>query len=78
MNQTTPSFTALNWYSSKLLVGRIAAVRNDRKRRDFDDLINHTVIIDGITYRCISVERFAHSPPWKQGEPIGLLVEETL
>jgi hypothetical protein len=43
---------------------------------DFDWLIGHDAIIDGKTYKIVGVERFMHSPPWKKGEDISLLIAD--
>ena len=55
--------------------GLAYAVRLDRDTDDFAHLLGKEVEIDGVKRRCIGVERFTHSPPWYEGEAIGLLVE---
>ena len=42
---------------------------------DFSHLIGQQVQIDGVLCMVRGVERFAHSPPWRAGETISLLVE---
>lgn len=70
-----PSFHALEWFTIPTL-GRCATVLLDRDTSDFAHLIGCEVLIDGRLYRCRSVERFLHSPPWHMGETVSLLVEE--
>lgn len=54
--------------------GTVFVVANDRECYDFAHLLNQEVMIDGTVYLCRGVERFAHLPPWRKGEKIGLLV----
>ena len=37
-----------------------------------EDLIGDTVLVDDEEIFVIGVERFAHAPPWKEGEAIAL------
>ena len=69
-----PNFVASEWTKIKGR-GRLAIVVLDRDTADFSHLVNQEVEIDGKSYRCIGVERFAHMPPWRQGESVGLLVQ---
>jgi len=39
---------------------------------NFDELIGDTVLVDDEEIFVIGVERFAHAPPWKEGEAIAL------
>ena len=54
--------------------GMIFIVELDRECENFDFLLNEQVKIDGIMKTVTGVERFAHMPPWRKGEKIGLLV----
>jgi hypothetical protein len=72
--ETTPRFQSDGWFTVR--GRRVAAVACDRERHDFADLLGSTVQIDGRFYRCLGVERRAHAAPWRQGEPIGLMIEE--
>ena len=47
----------------------------DRDTDDFAHLIGAEVIINGALVTVVGVERFAHSPPWRRGEDIGLMVK---
>lgn len=49
-------------------------VDNIQKCYDFKWLIGEIVIIDGIRYKVTEVNRQPHSPPWRIGEEIGLVV----
>ena len=40
---------------------------------DFSHLINKEVEIDGLKYMVVTVETFAHLPPYREGERIGLV-----
>lgn len=54
--------------------GTVYAVANPVGCVDFSHLIGATITIDGRQYVCKGVEHFAHCPPWRAGEKIGLLV----
>jgi hypothetical protein len=75
----TPSFTALEAHGSKIrgVWRQIVIVRLDRERDEagIQELIGAEVLIDGKTHRVLGVERFAHAPPWREGELIGLAVK---
>ena len=51
---------------------RNAVVKNPHGCKDFTHIIGKDVEVDGIKERVIGVERFAHCPPWREGEMIGL------
>ena len=68
-------FRSINWFEVKG-VGWEAMVSLDRDTSDFSHLLDHGVHIDGMFYRCIGVNHFGHSPPWRQGERIGVVVKE--
>jgi hypothetical protein len=74
-----PFFRASEWFEVR--GKRIATTTLDRETSDFAHLIGNEVIIapthDGSerTYKVVAVERFAHMPPWRAGENIGLMVE---
>ena len=50
-------------------------VKNIVESHDFKWLMREIVIIDGARYRVIEVKKAPHSPPWKEGEEITLMVE---
>ena len=50
------------------------SVENPSTCENFDHLVGENVEIDGIPYKVHAVERFAHMPPWRVGEIIGLQV----
>jgi len=82
-----PTFLALEWlelprtmrgYEDETCVFPQEAceviVRLDRETADFSHLLRHQVRIDGRCYRCLLVNRFAHVPPYRVGEHVGLIV----
>jgi len=70
----TKKYKSLTKY--KLGDKQIFIVENDERRKNFDDLVGRKVIIDGVKYKCLGVERKLHAPPWVVGEKIGLMVNE--
>jgi hypothetical protein len=68
-------FRSTEWYEAKG-GGWEAAVLLDRDTSDFGHLVGRLVRIDGTSYQCIGVNHFGHSPPWRRGERIGLMVKE--
>jgi len=48
----------------------------DQDTNDFKHLLGQHVLIDGVKYQCVGVERNAKMPPFKAGEKISLLVAE--
>ena len=50
-------------------------VLNPRECDDFKYLTGKTVLMNGIKRKVVSVERFAHCPPWRKGEKIALMCE---
>lgn len=67
----TPTFVTSAWYH-RASQHWVAVTRLDRDTVDFAHLIGHEVLVDGHRYLCTGVERFAHTPPFRRGEPIGL------
>lgn len=67
-------FSAVGWFEIKG-VGWEAAVTLDRDTADFAHLLQRRVMIDARPYVCISVNHFRHTPPWRKGERIGLVVK---
>lgn len=67
------SFTSLSSYPIKGY--QAFAVNNPYLCNDFDHIKHNTVLIDGVQYFILGVERFAHDPPWRENEPIGLLTD---
>lgn len=49
-------------------------VDNPKKCQDFSWLENQWVVIDEIKYKIYGVERYAHLPPFRKGEPISIVV----
>lgn len=68
-----PSFRATDWFMVR--GKKVAAVACDRERDDFADVLGMNIQIDGRSYRCLGVEKRMHTAPWREGEPIGLMVE---
>ena len=66
------NFSAIGWY--KVSDGLVTSVFLDRDCDDFDWLKGQRISLDGVDCRVAAVEFFAHSPPWRKGERIGLLV----
>jgi hypothetical protein len=56
--------------------GLVFSVNNPFECQDFEHLIGASARIDGKDYTIVGVERFAHAPPWIEGEVIGLLVSD--
>lgn len=56
--------------------GTVFIVENAEDTNDFKYLYP-TVVIDGREWEVRGVERFAHMPPYRKGERIGILVRET-
>lgn len=46
----------------------------DRETHDFQHLLGQRIAVDGLLYTCFLVNRFAHTPPWRPGEPLGLIM----
>jgi hypothetical protein len=55
--------------------GVVYVVANPVECGDFKHLIGKYVRCDGEVRKVLNVERFAHSPPWRAGERICLLLE---
>lgn len=55
---------------------RVFAVENPIECNDFKWIIGQKVIIDTEEFTVIRVERFAHMPPFRKGERIGLMVDQ--
>lgn len=53
-------------------------VENPVECMDFNHLQGHVVMINKKEYMVIAVERFAHMPPWRAEEAIGLVVYDEL
>lgn len=67
------SFKSLSSYPIKGY--RAFAVNNPYRCFDFDHIKHHIVLIDGTEYFILAIECFAHDPPWREDEPIGLLTD---
>lgn len=72
------SLLELKSISTYQVIGRgtAFAVANPHECHDFSHLIGQKVKIDDAYFIVRGVERLAHTPPWKKGENIGLLVDE--
>lgn len=70
-----PEFTAIEWFQRPGR-GQVVTTRLDRTRDEegLAELCRSEVLVDGVRYRCHRIERFAHFPPWHEGEPVGLYV----
>lgn len=55
--------------------GQVFSVLLDQETYDFSHLIGQKVRINGNQYTCTGVDHFAHTPPWRLGERIGILVK---
>ncbi|MBA3752756.1 MAG: hypothetical protein H0X01_01110 [Nitrospira sp.] len=53
--------------------GTVYVVENPTECEDVTYLRGHRGRVAGRTIRIAAVECFAHAPPWRQGEPIGVL-----
>ena len=54
--------------------GYVYTILNPIECNDFAHIIGQFVLIDGMKFKVLGVERFAHMPPWHVGESLGLLV----
>ena len=57
-------------------VGVLVSVELDQDTDDFAHLVGKKIVINGRLETCFSVERFNHSPPWRAGERIALLIRK--
>ena len=71
-----PTFKALEFFRVPTRGLVVYVVENDRECSDFTHLLHKQVEIDGAIKYVHGVERFAHAPPWKKGERIGVAVED--
>jgi translation elongation factor EF-Tu-like GTPase len=55
--------------------GTIYTGRLDRETHDFAHLLGKKVLINGVESEVIGIERYAHMPPFRKGEAIGLFVK---
>ncbi len=60
-------------YTYETGTGKVFVVPNPVECRDFKHLYG-IVKIDGAEREVVGVEYFAHSPPWRAGEKIGVKV----
>ena len=68
------SFKSLSDFFIESRGYHVYAVDLDETVEDFDNYKNHKVLIDGREVICCGVEFFAHAPPWRKGENIGICV----
>lgn len=69
------AFEVRGWTRLSARSASVADVYLDRDTDDFGHLLNHRVTLDGHSgFICRGVERFAHMPPWRRGELVGLLI----
>ena len=67
-----PRFEAERWILAPH--GKSAVVRLAQALSDAAILVNHEVLVDGCTYICARVDT-PHSPPFRTGDYVTLLVE---
>ena len=53
----------------------VYVVQNPVECTDFSHLLGESVIINRELRKVAKIERFAHCPPWREGELIGVLLE---
>ena len=53
---------------------QVFTVNNPKECDDFDWLNGQMVAIDNNNYKITGIEIYAHAPPWRKGEKIGLMV----
>lgn len=70
-----PTFATLERISVRG-IGSIVSVELDRDTQDFGHLIGKKIVIDGRLETCFSVERLAHTGPWRAGERINLCIRK--
>ncbi len=68
----TPNYKSLSRY--KIQDKQMISIANPSECQDFSHLIGSHIFIDSQEYTVLGVERFAHNPPWRKNEPIGLWV----
>jgi len=68
-----PSFEAERWIVAPN--GKSAIVRLTQRVDDVARFAHREVLIDGCLYTCLRVDAASHSPPFRTGEYIALLVE---
>lgn len=54
----------------------VALCELPRTYENLRDLIGAEVVLDGRLVECIGVEAFAHMPPFRQGERVGIVYKE--
>jgi len=59
----------------KVCRGTAYVTTNPSECQNFKHLIGIEVSINGIKHIVIGIESFMHSPPWRSGEKIALLVK---
>lgn len=71
--ESSPSFEARRWIIAPN--GKSAVVRLTEAIEDTSVLEHHDVLIDGCLYTCSRIDTAPHSPPFRPGEFVTLLVE---
>ena len=69
----SPCFEAERWIVA--LNGKSAIVRLTQRVDDVAVFAHREVLIDGCAYTCLRVDTASHSPPFRAGEYVALLVE---
>ena len=69
----SPSFEAERWIVAPN--GKSAIVRLTQRVDDIAMFAHREVLIDGCHYTCLRVDAASHSPPFRTGEYIALIVE---
>lgn len=67
------TFKSLSYY--QILNWHCFCVLNPSTCEDFTHLKGQEVEIDNSKYKIVNVETFAHLPPYKEGERIGLVTD---
>lgn len=50
-------------------------IPNPHQCETFDHLVGKKVLLNGVEVLVAAIERFAHSPPWREDELIAILIE---
>lgn len=69
----SPCFEAERWIVARN--GKSAVVRLTQRVDDIAVFAHREVLIDGCRFTCLRVDAASHSPPFRTGEYIALLVE---
>ena len=56
--------------------GKAYTVRNPKKCVNFNHLVDQEIIMNGDRRIVVGIEKFAHHPPWVEGEIISLVLRD--